>query len=282
MPKWQASGGGGACTQRSLTGRNSLVMVVCVWEEIERGGGFKFHLVQPCNCLKLSSSFYPMEGQQLHFTLHRSWGSKKCQSASMFMCVYVYILWVRTAVAGCANLNIVTSQTGPVTTYWARFWVPQKSLNSQKPQGSGPYWSDVSCDSSGHPRTGLSSKAAIFRKESEDSASVGYGPNSWGQGSVLALFYIPLRSQHALSLWWAVGHCLLLASLYSSMHLPVMNGPACRQALLKTEMFWKHDLQRTVVSGIVFYGCREGGYYFKLSYLLNILGPWANLSSLHF
>lgn len=84
------------------------------------------------------------------------------------------------------------------------------------------------------------------------------GPVPKGQGSVLALFYIPLRSQHALSLRWAVGHCLLFASLYSSMHLPVMNGPACRQALLKTtEMFWKHDLQWIVVSGLLSW-CKQG------------------------
>lgn len=188
----------------------------------------------------------------------------------MFMCVYVYIWWVRTAIAGCASPNIVSGQTGPIATYWARLWVPQKSPNSQKPQGSGPCWSDFSCDSSGHPRTGLSSRAAICRKESEDSASVGYGPNSRGQGSVLALFYIALRSQHALSLWWAVGHCLLLASLYSSM--PVI-GPACRQALLKTtEMFWKKWLAMDCCQWNPIW-VQAGRLLFQVDLLVEYLGP---------
>lgn len=141
--------GGDACPQRPLIGRNSSVVVclsMCV------GGGVDLNSIY---CLGPTMQLFEVgliilscRGPTATSHIPIGVGESKCQSASMLMCVHVYIWWVRTAVAGCASPNIISGQTGPIATYWARFWVPQKSPNTQKPQGSDPCWSGFSCDTS--------------------------------------------------------------------------------------------------------------------------------------
>lgn len=158
------------------------------------------------------------------------------------MCVYVCIWWARTGLAEHASPNIVWGQTGPIATHGTRPWAWWKSLDRQKPQQIfKASWTQLIWHSSREAGISLNSRTEICRKESEDQASIDYMPNSQGQCSVLALVYKPLKV-NILYLYdgWAVGHCLLLASWHSSMHLSVMNRLAYRHALLRArarEMF---------------------------------------------
>lgn len=196
--KWHASWGGGAWSQSPSQ-----------WWEESFGVRVKLHLISWPNHVIVQSEpdqFIPWRAYSIISHLHRPWRSKCLMCFHVNVYVYVYLA-VRTELAGCVSPNIVSRQTRSIATHWARL---RTTEIPREPKAMGDLQSMLeptdltvgfSWDSSWDPGSGLNSRAEICTKESEDPLTIAYGPNSQGQGSGLALFYIPLKSQHPLSLW---------------------------------------------------------------------------------